>query len=127
MNHGIPLYSSEQTVLSYVFVLFSYNLYYYSHHFYMNYTIFIHHINLKKIRKKSTGNVADPFFGWKYISGAVILPNTQVILCLCLFFLKLTVIQIRIEALPCQQLFMISLLNDISVLHDQNQISIPDC
>lgn len=46
----------------------------------MNYTIFIHHINLKKIRKKSTGNVADPFFGWKYISGAVILPNTQVIL-----------------------------------------------
>ncbi|RHN90799.1 hypothetical protein DW273_11940 [Ruminococcus sp. AM23-1] len=80
MNHGIPLYSSEQTVLSYDFVLFSYNLYYYSHHFYMNYTIFIHHINLKKIRKKSTGNVADPFFGWKYISGAVILPNTQVIL-----------------------------------------------
>ena len=59
-----------------IFVLFSYNLYYYSHHFYMNYTIFIHHINLKKIRKKSTGNVADPFFGWKYISGAVILPNT---------------------------------------------------
>lgn len=53
--------------------------------FYMNYTIFIHHINLKKIRKKSTGNVADPFFGWKYISGAVILPNTQVILCLSLF------------------------------------------
>ena len=52
MNHGIPLYSSEQTVLSYDFVLFSYNLYYYSHHFYMNYTIFIHHINLKKIRKK---------------------------------------------------------------------------
>lgn len=116
----------------------------------MNYTIFIHHINLKKIRKKSTGNVADPFFGWKYISGAVILPNTQVILCLCLFqqsrhsesasllppmnknrimpvLFKLTVIQIRIEALPCQQLFMISLLNDISVLHDQNQIGIPDC
>ena len=29
--------------------------------------------------------MADPFFGWKYISGAVILPNTQVILCLCLF------------------------------------------
>lgn len=86
----------------------------------MNYTIFIHHINLKKIRKKSTGNVADPFFGWKYISGAVILPNTQVILCLCLFFLKLAVIQIRIEALPCQQLFMVSLLNDISVLHDKN-------
>ena len=86
----------------------------------MNYTIFIHHINLKKIRKKSTGNVADPFFGWTYISGAVILPNTQVILCLSLFFLELTVIQIRIEALPCQELFMISLLNDISVLHDKN-------
>lgn len=59
-----------------IFVLFSYNLYYYSYHFYMNHTIFIHHINLKKIRKKSTGNVADPFFGWKYISDAVILPNT---------------------------------------------------
>ncbi|CBL21408.1 hypothetical protein CK1_36930 [Ruminococcus sp. SR1/5] len=53
MNHGIPLYSSEQTVLSYDFVLFSYNLYYYSHHFYMNYTIFIHHINLKKSAKKA--------------------------------------------------------------------------
>ena len=68
-----------------IFVLFSYNLYYYSHHFYMNHTIFIHNINLKKNHKKSTGNVADPFFGWKYISGAVILPNTQVILCLSLF------------------------------------------
>ena len=60
----------------------------------MNYTIFIHHINLKKIRKKSTGNVADPFFGWKYISGAVILPNTQVISRLSLFFLELTVIPV---------------------------------
>lgn len=43
---------------------------------------------------------------------------------LSLFFLELTVIQIRIEALPCQQLFMISLLNDISVLHHQDQICI---
>lgn len=45
--------SSEQTVLSYDFVLFSYNLYYYSHIFNMNYTIFIHHINLKKSAKKA--------------------------------------------------------------------------
>ena len=35
-----------------IFVLFSYNLYYYSYHFYMNRTVFIHHIILKKIRKK---------------------------------------------------------------------------
>ena len=53
MNHGIPLYSSEQTVLSYDFCAILYNLYYYSYHFYMNHTIFIHHINLRKIRKKA--------------------------------------------------------------------------
>ena len=36
-----------------IFVLFLYNLYYYPYHFYMNRTIFIHHINLRKIRKKA--------------------------------------------------------------------------
>ena len=68
-----------------IFVLFPCNLHYYSHHFCMNYTIFIHRINLAKNPQKSTGNMPDPFFGWKYISGAVILPNAQVILCLSLF------------------------------------------
>lgn len=36
-----------------IFVLFLYNLHYYSYYFYMNCTIFIHHINLRKIRKKA--------------------------------------------------------------------------
>ena len=51
---------------------------------------------------------------------------TQTVVILCLFFLKLTVIQIRIESLTCQQFFMITLLNDISVLHHQDQICILD-
>ena len=40
---------------------------------------------------------------------------------------KLAVVQLRIEAALSHQCIMIALLNDISVLHDQNQISIPDC
>ena len=38
--------------------------------------------------------------------------------------LKLCLIQIRIETACCQQLVVIALLDDIAVLHDQNQIGV---
>ena len=40
---------------------------------------------------------------------------------------KLAVVQLRIEAALSHQCIMVTLLNDISILHDQNQIGIPDC
>ena len=41
-------------------------------------------------------------------------------------FLKLTVVKLRVEALLFQKLLMGSLLDDIAILHDKDQICVPD-
>ena len=49
-----------------------------------------------------------------------------VLLFFCLVFCKLTIVEVCIETTLSHQLIMITLLDDVSFFHDQNQVSIAD-